>query len=71
MQVPEFASAAFLFDEEAQEFIDDWSVCKQYNVPLAASLDEVPARKLEAFKIIETEMAAATKYKKSMNNGRT
>jgi hypothetical protein len=66
LQIPSFADFAFLFDAECAELIDAWSICKTYNVPLAPSLDEVPARKIEAFKIIEAEMNAVSKYKAKM-----
>ena len=36
--------------------IDDYNLSKQFNLPLALTLDEAPAEKLECFSIIDNEI---------------
>ena len=54
--VPLFASSDWLIDDWMWNMIDDYNLSKQFNLPLALTLDEAPAEKLECFSIIDNEI---------------
>ena len=62
---PLFCDQRFFIDSESQDLIRQYNFCKTYNTPLAKTFDEIPARLIEAFEIIEQELHNVTKA----NNG--
>lgn len=62
---PLFCDQRFFIDSESQDLIRQYNFCKTYNTPLAKTFDQIPARLIEAFEIIEQEMQNVTKA----NNG--
>ena len=62
---PLFCDQRYFIDSESQDLIRQYNFCKTYNTPLAKTFDEIPARLIEAFEIIEQELQNVTKA----NNG--
>ena len=62
---PLFCDQRYFIDSESQDLIRQYNFCKTYHTPLAKTFDEIPARLIEAFEIIEQEMQNVTKA----NNG--
>lgn len=62
---PLFCDQRYFINTESQDLIRQYNFCKTYNTPLAKTFDEIPARLIEAFEIIEQEMQNVTKA----NNG--
>ena len=62
---PLFCDQRYFIDSESQDLIRQYNFCKTYNTPLAKTFDEIPARLIEAFEIIEKELHNVTKA----NNG--
>lgn len=62
---PLFCDQRYFIDTESQDLIRQYNFCKTYNTPLAKTFDEIPARLIEAFEIIEQELHNVTKA----NNG--
>ena len=62
---PLFCDQRFFIDTKSQDLIRQYNFCKTYNTPLAKTFDEIPARLIEAFEIIEQELHNVTKA----NNG--
>ena len=42
-QIPLFANPIMFLDSECQEMIKDYHYCKDYNIPIARSIDEADA----------------------------
>ena len=61
-QVHFFANPRFLFDPEYEQLIEEYYMMESFNIPLAKSLDEAPARKLRDFTIIKAEIMALQKH---------
>ena len=62
---PLFCDQRYFIDSESQDLIRQYNFCKTYNTPLAKTFDEIPARLIVAFEIIEQELHNVTKA----NNG--
>ena len=62
---PLFCDQRYFIDSESQDLIRQYNFCKTYNTPLAKTFDQIPARLIEAFEIIEQELQNVTKA----NNG--
>lgn len=60
--LPLFCQPDRLISTEARRMAEDWNLCRTLNVPLAASLDEVPARMADAAQTIERETVAAQRW---------
>ena len=62
---PLFCDQRYFVDSESQDFIRQYNFCKTFNTPLANTLDEIPAKIVEAFDTIEKELESV----KRVNNG--
>ena len=62
-----FCNPYLLIPEWCWEMLEDYNACKKYNIPLAKSLDEAPAWKLDCFDIIENEMMLCGKHIQEKN----
>lgn len=57
-QLPYFADPSFFFDPDVADVLDDYRVSMALGVPLAATLDELPAFRADKFAVIAEELAA-------------
>ena len=60
-QIPLFANAELFLDEEYQNYIREYMMCKRFNIPAAPSLDEADWHRIRYFEFIEEEMNACAK----------
>lgn len=65
--LPLFCNPRLLVDEEYVELIKEYHYMKNYNIPMARSLDEADSYKLDCFDIIEKELNAITQYIREKN----
>ena len=68
-QIHFFANPKFLWDSEYELLIEEYTMMESFNIPLAKSLDEAPARKLRDFTIIKAEVMALQKHYMEKNRG--
>ncbi len=61
-QVPFFANPIFFYRPEYDEWIEDVMLMDQFSIPLARSLDEAPAHRMEMYQIIKQELNACQKH---------
>jgi len=69
-QIPFFANPQFFYRPEYDEWIEDVMLMDSFNIPLARSLDEAPAFRLEMYNIIKQELIACQNYKQEKNGKR-
>ena len=62
-QIPFFASALFFYRPEYDEWIEDVMLMDSFNLPLARSLDEAPAHRMEMYQIVKQELNACQKHR--------
>lgn len=60
--IPLFANPKWFVQEEFKELIREYNYMKNFNLPLAVSLDEADSYKLECFEIINNELNAIQQY---------
>ena len=60
--LPLFCNPRFLVEQEYIDLIKEYNYMKNYNIPIATSLDQADSYKLECFDIIQREINAVTKY---------
>ena len=65
-----FCNPYTLIFEWCWEMLEDYNACKKYNIPLAKSIDEAPAWKLDCFDIIENEIMLCNKHKQKEDGSR-
>lgn len=61
--VPMFADVSWFFEDWMWDAIQEYHYCTRFNIPLAKSIDEAPAFRLDCFTIIEKELNACQKMK--------
>ncbi len=61
-QVGYFASPFFFWDETVAELLDDFRVSSALGVPLALTLDDLPAFRSADFTVIQEELGAVRAY---------
>lgn len=60
--LPLFCNPQILVDEEYIELMKEYHYIKNYNIPIARSLDEADSYKLDCYDIIQKELNAITQY---------
>ena len=60
--LPLFCNPKLLVEEEYVELMKEYHYMKNYNIPMARSLDEADSYKLDCFDIIQRELNAITQY---------
>jgi len=60
--LPLFCNPLLLIKDEHVELMKEYNYMKNYNIPIATSLDQADSYKLECFDIIQREINAVTKY---------
>lgn len=60
--LPLFCNPRFLVEQEYIDLIKEYNYMKNYNIPMARSLDEADSYKLDCFDIIQRELNAITQY---------
>ena len=65
--LPLFCNPRLLVEQEYVELIKEYNYMKNYNIPMARSLDEADSYKLDCFDIIEKELNAITQYIREKN----
>jgi hypothetical protein len=68
-QVHYFANPRFLWKQEYDRLIEEFTLLETFHIPLAKSLDEAPAQKLRDFSLIKREVAALQQYYMEKNRG--
>lgn len=58
-----FTNPSFFYDQDSIEILEEYSMMKEFNIPLARELDSVDAVKSEMFLIIKREFNSILKYK--------
>tara|TARA_R110000824_G_scaffold57588_8_gene156548 strand:+ start:253 stop:561 length:309 start_codon:yes stop_codon:yes gene_type:complete len=64
-----FANTSELLDKKTQEDIKVYNYCKAFNCPPYPSIQETPAKELENFLLIDSEVNKYYKSKKEGSNG--
>ena len=65
--LPLFCNPRLLVDEEYVELMKEYHYIKNYNIPIARSLDEADSYKLDCYDIIQKELNAITQYIREKN----
>ena len=60
--IPLFAKPEWFITEEHREIMKEYNYMKNYNLPLATSLDQADSYKLDMFDIINNELNAVKQY---------
>tara|TARA_R110000868_G_scaffold63484_3_gene191552 strand:- start:166 stop:567 length:402 start_codon:yes stop_codon:yes gene_type:complete len=60
--LPLFCNPRMLVKQEYIDLIKEYNYMKNYNIPMARSLDEADSYKLDCFDIIQRELNAITQY---------
>ena len=60
--IPLFAKPEWFITEEHSEIVKEYNYMKNYNLPLASSLDQADSYKLDMFDIINNELNAVRQY---------
>ena len=60
--VPLFANPKWFIDDEYIELIREFNYIKNYNIPMAKTLDEADSYKIANFDIIQKEITAIQQY---------
>lgn len=60
--LPLFCNPRMLVEQEYIDLIKEYNYMKNYNIPMARSLDEADSYKLDCFDIIQRELNAITQY---------
>lgn len=68
-QSPLFCNLARFIDKDSQDMISEYTVCKQFHVPAAKSLDEMEWERFRGFQIIEEEINACQKRESELKHG--
>jgi|TARA_Y100000034_G_scaffold132063_1_gene194185 hypothetical protein len=68
-QVHLFANPRFLWKQEYDRLIEEFTLMETFHIPLAKSLDEAPAQKLRDFQIIKGEIVALQKHTMEKQRG--
>jgi len=61
-----YANPNYLVDDESVFLIEDYNMCKRFNIPIASNLEDADADRIIGFKIIEEEIKAFQEF----NSGR-
>ena len=61
--IPLFANPSYILSNDYYHTINEYYYVTEYNIPLAKSLDEADAVKLESFNIVKNELAVAMNQK--------
>ena len=64
--IPLFTDPNYILEEWQYEAINEYNICKNFNVTLGV-LDNVPARRLDYFSIIQNEFNAIAEYENNKN----
>jgi len=59
-----FVNPLFFHDPEVLNYLQDYNLAKEYSTPLGVTVDQVPALKYEAVRIIQEEITAIQRHKK-------
>ena len=65
--IPLFAKPEWFVTEEHSEIIKEFGYMKNYNLPIAKSLEEADSYKLDMFDIINKELNAVRQYQGEKN----
>ena len=60
--IPLFAKPEWFINEEHREIMKEYNYIKNYNIPIATSLDQADSYKLDMFDIINNELNAIQQY---------
>jgi len=60
--IPLFSKPEWFINEEHKEIMKEYNYMKNYNLPLATSLDQADSYKLDMFDIISSELNAVKQY---------
>tara|TARA_Y100000310_G_scaffold284507_1_gene307324 strand:- start:974 stop:1381 length:408 start_codon:yes stop_codon:yes gene_type:complete len=61
-QIPFFANPQFFIKGWMYEMIDDYNLCKSFNIPPAKDLDSASAWRMDCFTVIENEITKCQKH---------
>lgn len=67
--LPLFMDPSWIISEDYQLIVKEYNWVKDFNIPLATSLDNIDAKKLDEFDLINTEIKSIQNYM-SEKNGR-
>ena len=65
--LPLFTDPKWFINEEYGILLQEYNYCKEFNIPLATSLDEADAKILEEFGTIRNEIVSIEKYMSEKN----
>ncbi len=54
--MPFFCDASFVIKDWCIQMIDDYTVAKSFNIPVAKNLDDADAWRIDCFKVVEQEL---------------
>lgn len=65
--LPSFTNPDYITEHWMYDVIDDYTVCKAFNIPVSTSLDSANSIRLDQFKIIANEIVACEKHQAEKN----
>lgn len=68
-QSPLFCDIGKFVDKDSQDMIGEYTVCKQFHVPAASTLDEMEWDRFQGFQVIEEEMISCQKREMELKRG--
>ena len=66
-QIPCFCNAKLFANNQHANTLEEYQLIKDYNIPIARSIDEAPVLKLGMFNIIRQELLACQNRQMDMN----